>query len=155
MIDADARRIIREFPLGVVATVCADGSAAASPKGTFLVLNDTTLAYGDIRSPGTRANLGHEPRCEVVFVDVFRRKGVRVKGKATSNPSGTAQFDGLIGQWRDVWGALADRITALVLIDVDRVRPVSTPPYDDGATEAEMIAMYRQKYATMFPDQTP
>ncbi|MYK30737.1 MAG: pyridoxamine 5'-phosphate oxidase family protein, partial [Boseongicola sp. SB0670_bin_30] len=36
MLDAEAQRIIREFPLGVVATVTPDGEPAASPKGTFL-----------------------------------------------------------------------------------------------------------------------
>ena len=46
MIDAEAERIIREFPLGIVATVREDGIPAASPKGTFLVLDKTTTGDG-------------------------------------------------------------------------------------------------------------
>ncbi|MEM7616810.1 MAG: DapH/DapD/GlmU-related protein, partial [Pseudomonadota bacterium] len=36
------------FPLGFVATVTADGRPHLSPKGTFLVLDDSTIAFGEI-----------------------------------------------------------------------------------------------------------
>ena len=152
VIGSEAQRIIREFPLGTLATVGPDGAPAASPKGTFLVLDDSTLAYGDIRSPGSRANLEGDGRCEVVFVDVFRRKGVRVRGLAAVHPAGSAEFDRLIGRWREVWGELAGRITSLVVISADRVLLLTTPPYDTGATEEEMIAMYRARYAALYPE---
>jgi hypothetical protein len=38
-----------------------------------------------------------------------------------------------------------------VVIQVSEVKPLSTPPYDDGVTEAEMIALYKEKYAEMYP----
>ncbi|MGI9394598.1 MAG: pyridoxamine 5'-phosphate oxidase family protein [Boseongicola sp.] len=151
MIDDEARRIIRDFSLGIIASVTPDGTPAASPKGTFLVLDDATIAYGDIRSPATRANLVADNRCEVVFVDPFRRKGVRVRGHATIHDKGSEQFQELISRWYDTWGALADRVTALVIIDVNRVRPLATPPYDNGVTEEEMIALYRDKYDAIYP----
>ncbi|MDC1052906.1 LysE family translocator [Planktomarina temperata] len=37
------------------------------------------------------------------------------------------------------------------VIKVSEVKPLSTPPYDDGVTEAEMIALYKEKYAKMYP----
>ena len=151
MIDSEAKRIIREFSLGIIASMNADGSAAASPKGTFLVLDDQTLAYGDIRSPATRANLTRNGACEVVFVDPFRRKGVRVKGVAQVHDMDSEFYAKSHEKWRDVWGDLADRVKALVEIKVSRVLPISTPPYDDGATEEEMIALYKQKYAEIYP----
>jgi len=153
MITDEARRIIRDFPLGIVATITLDGRPAASPKGTFLVLDDATIAYGDIRSPGTRRNLGKTPMTEVVFIDPFRRKGVRLSGTTQVIDSEEARFKSLITSWIDTWGDLANRITALVLIHIDTAKPLSTPPYDDGATEEEMIALYRDKYAKMFPDK--
>ena len=151
MIDAEAKRIIREFSLGIIASVNADGSAAASPKGTFLVLDDQTLAYGDIRSPATRANLTRNGACEVVFVDPFRRKGVRIKGVAQVHDSESEFFHDHHNKWRETWGDLAGRMKALVEIKVSRVLPIETPPYDDGATEEEMIALYKQKYAEIYP----
>jgi len=153
MITDEARRIIRDFPLGIVATITLDGRPAASPKGTFLVLDDATIAYGDIRSPGTRRNLGKTPMTEVVFIDPFRRKGVRLSGTTQVIDSEEARFKSLITSWIDTWGDLANRITALVLIHIDTAKPLTTPPYDDGATEEEMIALYRDKYAKMFPDK--
>lgn len=153
MIDDDAKRIIRNFPLGVVATVTPAGLPAASPKGTFLVLDDNTIAYGDIRSPGTRANLEENANVEVVFVDPFRRKGVRIRGRAMVLDEDTEAFLGLIPRWFSIWETLAVRINALVVIGADRVLPLSTPPYDDGATEDEMIALYRAKYAAIYPEK--
>ena len=151
MIDEEAARIIREFPLGVVASVTPDGAPAASPKGTFLVLDETRIAYGDIRSPGTRRNLEGDARIEVVFVDPFRRKGVRVRGEAEILDRGGAGFEALIGRWEAIWGDLAGRVRSLVVIEVDRSLPLATPPYDEGASEAEMIAMYKVKYAALYP----
>ena len=151
VINNEAKRVIRDFSLGIVATVTANGAPAASPKGTFLVLDDTTIAYGDIRSPGTRANLVANNQCEVVFVDPFRRKGVRLGGCANVHARGSDRFQDLIGRWHDTWGPLADRVTALVIIEVDRVLPLTTPPYDDGVSEDEMIAPYHDKYAAIYP----
>ncbi len=150
-IGDEAKRIIREFSLGIIASVTSDGTPAASPKGTFLALDDSTIAYGDIRSPSTRRNLQSDGRCEVVFVDPFRRKGVRLRGKAEIHAKDTPRFQSLISKWHDTWGDLANRITALVIIDVDRVLPLSTPPYDDCVTEEEMIALYQTKYAEIYP----
>ncbi|MEM8803898.1 MAG: pyridoxamine 5'-phosphate oxidase family protein [Pseudomonadota bacterium] len=151
MITEDAARIIRDFPLGIIASLTPDGRPAASPKGTFLVLDEMTLAYGDIRSPGTATNLRKTAMAEVVFVDVFRRKGVRIAGSTEIIETGSGRFMEYHPRWVDIWGDLAKRIKALVLIHVDRVRMLTTPPYDDGATEAEMIALYKSKYAEMFP----
>ena len=151
MIGADAARIIREFPLGIVATVTVDGKPVASPKGTFLLLDDMTIAYGDIRSPGTRANLMRNPMAEVVFVDPFRRKGVRITGSTEIIEWESKRFNDLHTRWAEVWGELAKRIRALVLIHVDGVKPVTTPPYDDGVTEEEMTALYKAKFGELYP----
>ncbi len=151
MITAEAQRIIQDFPLGIVASLTPDGRPAASPKGTFLVLDDTTLAYGDIRSPGTRTNLRKTALTEVVFVDPFRRKGVRITGSTEIVEVESGQFKTYHPRWVETWGELAKRIRALVLIHVDAVKMVTTPPYDNGATEAEMIALYKSKYAEIYP----
>ncbi|MXY32870.1 MAG: pyridoxamine 5'-phosphate oxidase family protein [Boseongicola sp. SB0664_bin_43] len=150
MLDAEAQRIIREFPLGVVATVTPDGEPAASPKGTFLALGGDAIAYGDIRSPGTRRNLSRAPAAEVVFVDPFRRKGVRVFGRATIIGRGDPSFAGLYPMWEEAWSELASRISHLVRIGAERVLHLATPPYDDGATEDEMIALYKSRFAELY-----
>ena len=145
-----AKDLIATFPLGFVATVTEDGRPEVSPKGTFLVLDDATIAFGEIRSPGTLANLAHRAEAEVNFIDQWKRKGVRVRGAVRLVEPGV-EFDGLIGRWRETWGDLAGRINVLVLISAEEVRPVTTPPYDDGVTEEEMIALYKAKFAEIYP----
>ena len=62
MLTADMKRIIEEQRLGFVATVNADGTPNVSPKATFVVLDDATIGFGDIRSPGRSAICGSNPR---------------------------------------------------------------------------------------------
>ena len=52
MLTEEMKSIIRTYPVGFVASVNADGTPNLSPKGTFVVLNNTQLAFGHIRSPG-------------------------------------------------------------------------------------------------------
>ena len=151
MIDATTRDLITRWRLGHIATVTPDGLPSVSPKGTFLVVDERTLAFGNIRSPGTLRNLAANPACEVNFVDAFLRKGARLRGRAQVIARGAVAFDALLPDFVAVWGDLCDRMTAIVLIRVSEVKPLSTPPYDTGATEEEMIALYKQKFAEMYP----
>ncbi|MEL6646586.1 MAG: pyridoxamine 5'-phosphate oxidase family protein [Pseudomonadota bacterium] len=148
-IDDFAKTLIARFPLGFVATVTPEGRPHLSPKGTFLVLDDSTVAFAEIRSPDTMKNLANQPMEEVNFIDQWLRKGVRIRGPVSVIDKGQS-FEALLPKWRDVWGDLADRINALVLITADEVRQVTTPPYDDGVTEEEMIAHYKAKFATYY-----
>jgi hypothetical protein len=151
MLTEGAKALIATFPLGFVATVTAEGRPAVSPKGTFLVLDDACIGFGNIRSPGTLANLAHVPWAEVNFIDQWKRKGLRVCGPVRVLASGGDGFDRLIGLWQAQWGDLAGRITDLVLIGVESAREMTTPPYDDGVTEEEMIASYKAKFAGIYP----
>ncbi|MEM8632802.1 MAG: pyridoxamine 5'-phosphate oxidase family protein [Pseudomonadota bacterium] len=150
-IPSAVQTLIRRFPLGFVATVQADGAPALSPKGTFLVLDDETIGFGNIRSPGTVENLRANPAVEVNFVDVFTRKGARLRGRAEILAAGSGAFADLLPRYTDTWGDLARRITDIVRIPVEDVRPVTTPPYDDGVTEEAMIALYKAKFAEFYP----
>ena len=118
-----------------------------SPKGTFLVLGDATVAFADIRSPGTLGNLAEHAFCEVNFIDVLKRKGLRVRGTTEIVPRGADRFAELLPAWEAVWPDLAHRMRAFVLISVEALSHYRTPPYDDGATEEEMVAMYKAKFA--------
>jgi hypothetical protein len=145
------KMLIATFPLGFVATVTPNGTPAVSPKGTFLVLDDQTLAYSDIRSPGTRRNLKANPAVEVNFVDPFRRVAVRAAGSATVHPKGSDWFAAQHPLWMDGFGDLAKRIGNLVEIKLTAASMIWTPPYDDGATEDAMIAHYKTKFAEIYP----
>ena len=150
-LPSSAIRIIEMWRLGFVATVTPGGRPSVSPKGTFIVVDDETIAFGEIRSPQTVTNLTSQPDCEVNFVDQFTRKGVRIRGRAGFLRRGTAEFEALQPIFVENWGALVERFNMIVRIPVDEVKPVSSPPYDDGVTEEEMIALYKGKLGAMYP----
>ncbi|MDJ0895940.1 MAG: pyridoxamine 5'-phosphate oxidase family protein [Alphaproteobacteria bacterium] len=127
--------------LGFVATVSENGEPNVSPKGTFVVIDGATIAFGEIRSPMTLENLRARPAVEVNFVDPLARRGFRAKGTATIRERGSAAFLEHIARF-DRWGDLAKRIRNIVVIDVRIAQPLTSPAYDDGATEAELRAQW-------------
>ena len=104
----DMQGLIADHSAGMVATVNADGSPAVSPKATFVVLDAATLAFGDIRSPGTLANLRRRPAVEVCFIDVVLRRAVRVAGVATIVAKADASAP-LVAAFAAAWPDYLDR----------------------------------------------
>jgi predicted pyridoxine 5'-phosphate oxidase superfamily flavin-nucleotide-binding protein len=150
MLTPDMKRIIREQRLGFVATADPNGAPNVSPKGTFIVLDDATIAFGEIRSPGTVRNLRANPRVEVNFVDPFVRKGYRFAGTALVVERGNAAFDALLGRFR---GALAPRMRAIVTITVTKAAALTSPAYDDGTSELELRRMWTSRVRKLQPNE--
>lgn len=147
MITAAQRRLVEEQRLGFIATVNADGSPNVSPKATFRVLDEKTLAFAEIRSPNTVENIGRDMRVEVSFVDPFARKGARFRGVAHMVERGEPEFDRLYPGWQQIWGDdLGAIINRFVLITVESVKPLTSPAYDLGADEAALRREWLQKH---------
>ena len=83
MLTKEMKQLISDHRAGMVATINDNGTPSVSPKATFVILDDQTLAFGNIRSPNTLANLRKRPSVEVCFIDVLTRKAVRVTGTAS------------------------------------------------------------------------
>jgi predicted pyridoxine 5'-phosphate oxidase superfamily flavin-nucleotide-binding protein len=144
ILTPDMQRVVREQRLAFVATVCPDGSPNLSPKGTTTVWDDDTLAFADLRSPQTIANLRHDPRVEVNVVDPVRRTGYRFKGTGTVLSDGPA-FEDAIAFFAGGDRAVADagrRIKAVVLVRVTRALRLTSPAYDLGRGESEVVAQW-------------
>ncbi|MEM9278574.1 MAG: pyridoxamine 5'-phosphate oxidase family protein [Pseudomonadota bacterium] len=151
MLNDFAKQMIKRFPLGFVATVTEEGMPSLSPKGTFFVLDDEMIAFGEIRSPNTMKNLTHQAKTEVNFIDIWLRKGVRIFGSVEVCERSSEAFNDIIHVWKNAFPALEPRINSIVKIKCERVKSITTPPYDDGITEEEMIATYKQKFAEIYP----
>jgi predicted pyridoxine 5'-phosphate oxidase superfamily flavin-nucleotide-binding protein len=151
MLTTDMKRVVQQHPLGYVATAGADGAPNLSPKGTFFVIDDTTIAFAEIRSPATMRNLQVNPRIEVNFLDVFIRKGYRFAGKASIVKRGEGDFDRLV----ELSGSsLAPRIKAIVVIKLTKALPLVSPAYDDGvATENSLRRTYTTRFRRMQPGE--
>src|SRR4051794_20920440 len=150
MLTPDMRRIIAEQRLGFVATAAADGTPNVSPKGTFIVLDEKTIAFGEIRSPGTIRNLRANPRVEVNFIDPFVRKGYRFAGTATIVEQGNPGFDALVSRLQS---ALGPRMCAVVTIVVTKAAPLTSPAYDDGTTEVNIRRSWTARFRKLQPGE--
>jgi hypothetical protein len=144
MLTAKMIETIEHQRLGFVATVDQNGAPRVSPKGTFVVIDQKTLAYGDISSPGSTRRLKMDPRIEVNFVNPLTREGLRARGRATLIGSEAPEFTENLARFSQ-WGPLATRINTIVKIDLVATSPVRTPAYDDGAQQADLVETWIKK----------
>lgn len=141
VLTEDMKRVVLEQRLGFAATVCPDGTPNLSPKGTTTVWDDEHLVFADICSPGTIANLQHNPAIEINVVDPDVRKGYRFKGTAVVLTEG-AQFEEIVAFYRQ--RGTRSKIHSIVLIKVERALPLVSPAYDLGASEDETRARWQR-----------
>lgn len=137
MLSAADRELIRRFSAGAVATVRPDGTPSVSPKGTFVVLDPRTLAFGHIRSPGTIANLRANPAIEVCFFDVLHRRALRVTGRARIVPKEEADGE-LVAAFEKGWPEYVGRMKAFVVVAVTGIERITSPAYDIGYTAEQL-----------------
>lgn len=155
MLTEDMKRIVREQSLGFVATVCPDGTANLSPKGTTAVLDDDHLVFLDIHSPGTVENLLNNPSVEINVVDPFVRKGYRFKGTGRVLSDGP-EFEQVLERFYEERPASrrpGRAIHHLVLVTVTESKPLVSPAYDDGVSEAEVVAGWRERYERLLSER--
>jgi predicted pyridoxine 5'-phosphate oxidase superfamily flavin-nucleotide-binding protein len=141
-LDHDMQRIVREQSLGFVATVCPDGTANVSPKGTLTVWDDEHLVFLHVHSPGTVTNLATNPSVEVNVVDPLVRKGYRFKGEAEVLVDGDLR-DAVLDRYQRERGTDPARVHAVVVVRVEVAAPLVSPAYDTGATEEAIVRRWR------------
>ena len=147
MLNAEMQTLIRANTVGCVATITPDGRPAVSPKGTFLVLDEATLAFSNIRSPGTVHNVqAGSGAVEVDFIDVLRRTGCRVRGHAryTLMPETPAE---LVARFQKAWPDLAPLMHGIVTIDVRGAELLKSPSYDVGGQPDALVDHWIKHYA--------
>lgn len=144
-LSEEMQRLVREQGLGFVATVRPDGTPALSPKGTTSVWGEQQLVFLHLHSPGTVANLAHNPNVEVNVVDPIRRKGYRFAGRGRILNAGE-EYERILAWFVSDRGTNVDRVQGVVLIDVTAAQPLVSPIYDTGVSEEEVITRFRQRH---------
>ena len=142
------KRIIKEQKIGYVATVCADGTPNLSPKGTFVILDDQTILFSEIRSPITLENVLERPAMEINFLDLFSRKGVRLKGKALFIARDSDEFGKLIPLFVE-WLNLQDRMNGIFKLQIEQARHLTSPSYDIGLKEEDLRHHWKQYFTAL------
>lgn len=146
MLTAEMKQLISDHSAGSVATINADGTPSVSPKATFIILDDSTIAFGNIRSPGTVANLRDRPAVEVSFLDVILRRAVRVTGTGTFVRKADADA-ATADRFREKYGDFVDRMHGFVVISISAAEYILSPAYDRGETEETLRETFRARYA--------
>lgn len=159
MLDEDMQRVVREQRLGYVASVCPDGTPNLSPKGTIAVWDDEHLVFAHLHSPQTVANIeAGNSVVEINAVDPILRKGYRFKGPAAVHRDGPV-YESALRFYHGRSGLEPARIDAIVLIRVAQATPLTSPAYDDGATEhgveQRSLEMYGLTRSSELPGPSP
>jgi len=137
MLTNEMRALIANFSAGAVATINEDRTPSVSPKSTFIVLGETQIVFGDIRSPGTVRNLKRNPAIEVCFTDILARRALRVSGKGRSVPKSEADAT-LLKAYGTIWAPYIDHVRSFVIIDIVAAELINSPAYDVGFSEASL-----------------
>jgi len=87
-LSEEAKQLIKELYPGMIATASKDGKPNVSPKGSFRVIDDEHVAFGDMLSPRTIANLRENPQVSAIVFSNEPRKGCRIWGTAEILDSG-------------------------------------------------------------------
>jgi predicted pyridoxine 5'-phosphate oxidase superfamily flavin-nucleotide-binding protein len=148
-LSAPMRQFIRDYSAGAVASVNADGSPAVSPKATFVIVDDTCIAFGNIRSPGTVANLLERPAVEVSFIDVLARLALRVSGTAEVVARDSTRGRELAPHFEAQWAAYLDLMSDFVSISIKRAELITSPAYDVGFKREELVRLNLEKLSKL------
>ena len=143
IISEEIKNFVNSQKLGYVATVSKDGTANLSPKGTIVIMNESTLIFADIRSPQTIQNLQDNHSVEINVVDPFQRLGYRFKGDGKIINEGS-EFDKILDYYSNI--GIKSKITSVVVVDVKSMSQITSPSYDLGATKDELISKWKKYY---------
>ena len=137
------RREIDGERMAYVASVNDDGTPNLSPKATLASVDDDHVAFCDLASPRTLANIAVRPAVEANTVDLIRRKGWRLAGTARVVDGG-AEFESLATLFRSRGSNLdgAGRqppVRRFVVIRVSKVSPLISPAYAMGQSEPQVV----------------
>ena len=142
-ISEEIKNFVNSQKLGYVATVSKDGTPNLSPKGTIVVMNESTLVFADIRSPQTIENLQDNPSVEINVVDPFQRLGYRFKGEGKIISEGS-EFDKILDYYENA--GIKSKINSVVVVDVKSMSEVTSPSYDLGVTKDELVSKWKKYY---------
>jgi hypothetical protein len=96
------------------------------------------------------ANIRRGSLVEVNVVDPIVRKGYRFKGPAEVHEPGSSRYYEGIALMRAAGSQLVDRVTAIVVIEVQEARPLVSPVCDaDNVSEAEVAEIFRARYGAV------
>ena len=84
----EAMKALGEMRPALVATASREGRPNVSAKGSIRVLDEKSVAFADVASPRTVANLRENPRVSILCIDAAQHHSCRIWGTAEVLTSG-------------------------------------------------------------------
>jgi general stress protein 26 len=144
-LDLTLKSLIQNYNAGSVASVNDNGTPAVSPKATFVVVDDSTIAFGNIRSPKTIHNFQQRPQTEINFIDVLTRRAARVAGTVRIAQRDSEEWHQLLPTFIESWQPYLDMMDSFVIIDIIEASLVTSPAYDIGIGSEELMKTNLEK----------
>ena len=144
MLTNEMQKLINDYNIGLVSTINDDATPAVSPKGTFVVVDDKQIAFGNIRSPQTLYNILVRPKVEVCFVDILLRKVLRISGSAVMSVKSETEPI-VVDIFSKIYSNYMNIITEIVLINVSTAEMIYSPAYDIGFSEKDLHRINLEK----------
>jgi len=132
------KRIIRNFSVGAVASVNDEGKPSVTPIGTFVVVDDASIAFGNIRSQGTESNLQQRPDVEISFVEILNRRAARIRGRASIVLKDSEKWQQVVLVFEKYWGPYVSLMRNFIVIDISDASLLISPAYDLGLNSEEL-----------------
>jgi len=122
----EAKKTIAEVVPAFVATASKDSRPNVSPKGSLRVLDDEHVAFAEMASPQTLANLRENPQVAVLVFSPDTWGGCRLRGRAEILDSGE-----LVDSFKAQFAPMKMEVHCAVKIAVEEV--VMMPRMKGGA----------------------
>ena len=142
-ITSEIKNFLDTQKLGYVATVSPNGKPNISPKGTIIAWSSNLLAFADIRSPDTMANLQNNPFVEINVIDPLSRKGYLFSGTAKIIKN-TSLYDEIRTHYQN--NGIKSPINSIVMVSVSSISAVTSPLYDLGKTQDEIKLKWKKYF---------
>jgi uncharacterized protein len=111
-----------------LATVDEDGAPSVSPKEIFTHRDGDRLIVADIASPGSVRNILANPLVCISFVDIFRQRGFKVKGRASVHVAGSVGYVENLEHLRRLSGS-DYQIRSVIEVVADKITRIWAPSY--------------------------
>lgn len=113
VLSPDVKKAISELFPAFIATSSKNGIPNVSPKGSLRVLDDDTVAFAEMMSPQTLANLQENPEVAILLFNPTNWGGCRIRGKAQILDSGE-----LVDSFRAQFAPMKMKVNKVIKIAV-------------------------------------
>lgn len=126
--NQEVQKAVSECVLCWLATVDSEGAPNVSPKEMFVSDGSDQILIANIASPNSVNNIEFNENVCVSFIDIFKQKGFKVKGRATIIRDSEETYHSKLKLLQQLGGE-GFPIKNIINISVTTVEPIIAPSY--------------------------